>query len=486
MNKKISTILLSLLSILFFSCTDLSKNFVLDVNGIRDSIQLTYEFSETGVTYRWTKPSNLNTFAKYFLISEDSRDEASDSIKSCKAVDPSYRADSYEHHISKSFSSVTFSWRFNDRPLYLWVVSTSGYYYNLGEFTCLSTNIEVIKKTILFNIPNTNGLLIFRWSIPNYININPSRFFISEDSSDSYKYLPNNFPCININNDYIEPFYDSTTTSIKRNCYTVEKDYKVFEITAVPSIITKSLYLWIEIEDGTMWNLGSFDTQVQFYIETIQKSTNPTYIINHAGSTFSWTHPNLTKINIEYYLIAEDTGIEANSLKSCMIVDSSYQDGNNVRIKNSFNSVLFGWKYNSKPLYLWAYIDSTFYNLGEFKTTKTDIENLKKEISISLDSNGYTTWSIPSTVPINPLRFIISDDSQSSYSAEHKFSCKEIDGDYLDSYYNDQVSINGNRYTEKEGKRLYSIRTKTRLYSLYYLWIQIEDGSWHNLGKIDI
>ena len=492
MNKKISAMFLSLVSVLFFSCADLSKNFVIDIDGIKNSIKLTYEFTETGSTFKWTKPSNLDDFAKYYLISEDSRDESSGSVNSCMKVDFSYRYDSQEHRIHKSFSSVDFTWRYNSDPLYLWVVTDSKR-YNLGQFTTTTTDIERLKKEIVLNVDNSDlNDLKFQWAISSSISINPLRFYISQDSAEAYKETNHHFTALIVSEQYRESYYDDKV-SIKYNIYNTENNYKIFNVdgsTNSPS----SYYLWIQAEDGYHYNLGQFSEQYKVDIETIKKNIKPTYKFTSTGSTFSWTLSSNLQNRVTYFLISEDTNTTTtDTVSNCKYVDTQYQaeSGNKLRIKNTISSVDFTWRYNSNPLYLWAYISGTFYNLGEFTTTTTDITSLRlsimlfsdPEVKNSFNSEGYIAWAFTNTIPVNAMRFVISKDSSNGHSSGNINNCKSIKTKYKDDYYNDSVSIKADCYTDKENVRIYLIQAESQLTEGYYLWIQTEDESWYNLGS---
>ena len=88
------------------------------------------------------------------------------------------------------------------------------------------------------------------------------------------------------------------------------------------------------------------------------------------------------------------------------------------------------------------------------------------------------------------MRFIITDDSTAYYSdASHSFSCTKLSADKVHPLYNDGVSINPDEkyvQTNLPDLDLYRINVSPKLSSTKYLWVQIEDGSWYNLGGIPV
>lgn len=260
MNKKISILVLSLASLLFFSC-DLGQILVADIDGIRDSIKVTYEFTDTGSTYSWSQPKHLDSHAKRFFISENSASKSTSSM-TCKIVATQYQASNYYDQVSikKTCSSVDFNARFTE-TLYLWVEIEEGEYYNLGEFTSTTTETIRIKQNIVLNVDNKDPEHSkFQWAIPDNIAINPQRFIISPESVSHYS-SDKEFSCLIVELSDRELYYEDTV-SIKRNIYTVENNYKVYDVVAQAKLtsenVTEDYYLWIQIEEGDWYNLGKF------------------------------------------------------------------------------------------------------------------------------------------------------------------------------------------------------------------------------------
>ena len=502
LSKKIFPItglVLLLSSLLFFSCTDLSKVFSLDVDGIKNSIELTYEVTDTGSTFKWTKPSNLDEFAKYYLISKDSREDSSDGIEACFKVDPEYQHDS-EIRIKKTVSSVDFTWRYISVPLYLWVVTDSKS-YNLGEFTTTITDIEELKKQIVLNVDNSDiNNLKFQWAFPNSININPTCFYISIDNSDYYATIPDSgFSCLIVQDEFHDDYYNDRV-SIKRNCYTIENTnniaYKVFDITASYNT-KKDYYLWIQIEDGSNYNLGKFEIRNKVNIDTIRQNIKLSYSFSSVGSKVTWTTPSGLSEIAQFFVISEDSRTETDGgVHDCYAVDSQYRDlSYDASATYVINASLTSAEILKRPttkIYLWVHTTDGNYNLGEFTTPTTDIAKLKQSIKLfsdptfkeSFNSDGYISWVFSNTISVIARRFVISKDSSNSYSSGTPTSCKSVKSKYHDDYYNnnDTVSIKADCYTDKEQARIYIIQAESPLTEGYYLWIQIEDGSWYNLG----
>ena len=271
MNKKIFSLaglILLLSSLLFISCTDLLERDEFDVDGVRNSIQLSYEFTETGSTFSWTKPGKLNDYANYYLISADSNRVSSNSVASCKIVASEYQYDT-DIRIKKSVSSVNFTWRYNSKPLYLWVV-TDNKNYNLGEFVTKKTNIERLKNEIILHVDTSDVYKPkFQWAVPASISINPLRFCISTDSTESYTTLPEDFRALMVNKQCIDSYYGDEV-SIKANIFKTENNFKLYDVessTNTPSIY----YLWIQTEDGNYYNLGKFEVVKKLILIIFEK-----------------------------------------------------------------------------------------------------------------------------------------------------------------------------------------------------------------------
>lgn len=516
--KKIFFPLLILASLLVFSCKDLSENLVADVDAIRSNISLTYEFTDTGSYYSWTKPNHLDSHADRFFISEnsDSSKPASQSF-TCKDVDSAYQDTRYNDKVSikKSCSSVEFSYR-PTATVYLWV-EIDNTDYNLGEFVPkVLTATNQIKSQIKLNVDTTDiDNLKFQWAIPATLSINPRRFIISKDSTSSYSDASHTFSCLVIKSSYQESYYGDNV-SVRRDCYKLENNYRTYDVVASSETPT-DYYLWIQIESGQWYNLGQFvvrnakgsgsgsgsgsssgSTTTNSSVSSIRNSIQLTYTFTNEGTKLTWTKPTGLSSLAKYYMISENSDSMTTGSLTCKKIPASYQDtsyGDEVSIKASCSYVILDWLVlTSQELYLWVADSSeTYYNLGKFTTTISDIASIKNNVTTfgdfydtgSYDQNGYLVWSIPASYKLNALRFIVATDSASYYAAANTtFSCKRVEDDYRNTLYNDNVSIKTDCYTTTSGYNFYEIYLESQLTSTYYLWVQIEDGSWHNLGKI--
>lgn len=506
--------ILFLASLLLFSCKGLTEALVADVDAIMSNISLTFEITDDGMIFNWTKPNHLDSHAKrYFITDNQSSSLPSSSTLYCFKVNSRYRDSSYGDNVSigKNISSVTIEEARIAVPVYLWA-EIEDTIYNLGEFQpTVITSITQIKNQIKLNVDTTDiNNLKFQWAIPNNISINPLRFIISKDAS-SKQAAKYSFECLVIDSLYRDYCFEDTV-SIKRNCYTVQNSYKTYDVVA-SSENPQDYYLWIQIEDGSWWNLGQFvvrksggsqsgtqtgTTNTATVINTIRNSIELSYTFTSEGTKLTWTKPSGLASLAQYFMISENSSDTTTSSLTCKIIPAAYQDtsgGNEVRIKASLSSVVLEWKvYSSNKLYLWvADSTGTYYNLGQFTTTTSDITNIKNTIQIDgdihstgyYDPNGYVTWMFPSSYNLNAIRFIVASSSTSYYtSSDTSFSCKNVEPDYLETFFDDNVSIKPDCYQTYQGYNLYQIYLTSQLTSAYYLWVQIEDGSWYNLGRI--
>jgi hypothetical protein len=507
MKKRFFPVLF-LVSLLLFSCKGLTEALVADVDAIRSNISLTFEITNDGMTFNWTKPNHLDSHAERYFITDDSSSSSSSPI-SCFKVPSRYQDSRYSDNVSigKNISSVTIDEARIACKLYLWT-EIDYTYYNLGQFQpTVTTAVTQIKSQIKLNVDTTDiSNLKFQWAIPNYLSINPLRFIISKN--DSSKQAANyTFDCLVIDSLYRDYCFEDTV-SIKRNCYTVQNSYKTYDVVA-SSKNPQDYYLWIQIEDGSWWNLGQFDvrkaggsqggtsTTVTPDLTSIRNSIDLTYSFTDGGTKLTWTKPTGLASITQYFMISENPDESATGSLSCKRIPSAYVDttrNDETSIKASLNSVTLEWKVKtSQKLYLWIYSTSgTYYNLGQFTIPSSQITNIKNYIQIegdknnigSFDPNGYLFWKIPASYTLNAMRFVVSSDSASSYSSDTSFSCRRVESEYRESFYDDNVSIRPDCYLTVSNWNEYSIYLESQLTSGYYLWVQIEDGSWYNLGRI--
>lgn len=503
MKKRFFPVLF-LISLFFASC-GLNEVLVADIDGIRSSIQLTYEFTDTGATFSWTKPKHLDTHAEKYLISENDSSSSTSSI-TCLVVDSIYRDSSYydETSIKKSCSSVDFDYR-PTGEYYLWV-AIDNTRYNLGLFRPVSkTLIEPIKKQIKLNVDDsdTNDLK-FQWAIPSALSINPRRFIITEDSSTNYSDPYHTFTCLIIKDFYRETLYEDQV-SIKRNYSEIQNGYILYNVEA-STTTPQNYYLWIQIEDGTWYNLGKFNALPNTNpsnnspIDSIRQNIKLSYKFTKDGTVLTWTKPSGLDSMAKCFVISENSNDQTIDGLTGKVVDSIYRNTNyddQISIKPSLNSVTLGWYVKTSPaLYLWFEDTSgTCYNLGKFTTPSTNISNVKSNITIDgdifslgyFDHNGLVVWMIPESITLNAMRFVIAKDSSTKYAATSSSgptSCRKPETEYLDLISGDYVSIKSDCYETESGYNLYQIYLIDELTTGYYLWVQIEDGSWWNLGQI--
>lgn len=511
MKKRFFPVLF-LVSLLLFSCKGLTETLVADVDAIKSNISLTFEITNDGMTFNWTKPNHLDSHAERYFITDDSSSSSSSPI-SCFKVPSRYQDSRYSDNVSigKNISSVTIDEARIACKLYLWT-EIDYTYYNLGQFQpTVTTAVTQIKSQIKLNVDTTDiSNLKFQWAIPNYLSINPLRFIISKN--DSSKQAANyTFDCLVIDSLYRDYCFEDTV-SIKRNCYTVQNSYKTYDVVA-SSKNPQDYYLWIQIEDGSWWNLGQFDvrnaggsqsgtqtgtTNTATVINTIRNSIELTYTFTSDGTKLTWTKPTGLATLAKRFMISEDSSKSTTGSLTCKKIPSAYLDksyNNESSILSSLTSVVLEWKVKtSQELYLWVEASSgTYYNLGKFTTITSDITNIKNNIQIEgdiystggFDPNGYLAWMFSASYKLNAMRFLVASSSASYYaSSDTTFSCKSVEPDYLEEFYDDNVSIRPDCYQTVEGYNLYQIYLKTQLTSGYYLWVQIEDGSWYNLGRI--
>ena len=228
-----------------------------DLTTIRNSISLTYEYTETGTTFKWTKPGNLMLLAKSFSLSENSNASEGSTLKA-KVIPSSYwPADSTDKvSIATKYSNVSVSFR-SDNDIYLWAEMGSKF-YNLGKFTTTTTAVSSLKADFggVIDTSNTNSY-IFEWGFKNTSSINARRFVISSDDSTYYSDPKHTFTCLKIDSSYLEKYYNDSVSISPRN-YTPDGAWNAYKIFANAGSDKNSYYLWCQIEDGSWHNIGKF------------------------------------------------------------------------------------------------------------------------------------------------------------------------------------------------------------------------------------
>ena len=372
---------LVLFTALFTSCdlaTELGIFSDSDIQDIRDDILLSYDFTETGSTFTWTKPDKLSSIAKNFFISEDSNESHSDTYSVvCKIVDEKFRPSNSSDQVTikKELTSVDFTFRpLTKDKLYLWVYAGDKY-YNLGQFKTKTTETEAIKQAIKLEIAVLNGDKHCNWVIPSNLSINPMRFVISEDSKSSYSSSNSSFNCLIVEESYRDPYYNDTV-SIKAKCFTNQGTFNSYDvILGFEQSISDDYYLWIQKEDGSWANLGKFAYgagSIQKKIESIKMNIKLYYEYNGSVTKFTWTQPSALKEIANYLLISEDSSEKTTDSLTCKVVDPKYREttqNDSVSIYKNFTAVEFSSKFStSNSYYLWVHAnDGVSYNLGEFK-----------------------------------------------------------------------------------------------------------------------
>lgn len=232
-------------------------------------------------------------------------------------------------------------------------------------------------------------------------------------------------------------------------------------------------------------------------VPTIRKNIKLTYEFTDSGCTYSWTTPNhLDSHAIRFCLSDNDsdslTGSSSYGTFYCKKIPAQYRHpdyGDEVSINASCTSINFNYRFEGITLYLWVQIENTFYNLGQFTSTETAIEPIKKYIKLNVDTTDLNNlkfqWAIPDYLSINPMCFLLSTDANTFYSPDHEFYCLSVDSKYQETCYGDGVSIKRNCYKVSNGYKLYEVSASSVSPSDYYLWIQIETGYWYNLGKFE-
>lgn len=221
---------------------------------------------------------------------------------------------------------------------------------------------------------------------------------------------------------------------------------------------------------------------------------NCRYTICGDGTTFTWNYPSALAGNIKRFFISENSDSKLSSSFTCWIVPTQYRHdsySDQVSIKETVSEVKVTWKgYTTEDYYLWAEVtDGYYYNLGKFRTTISDIDKVKETIKFNKTYNSTyneTTfeWAVRTAIPLNPIRFLINTDETSEYDSKHVFDKNLIIGDsYHDDSYSDSVSITpGICNTQADGMDTYKVVYEGSVSKTYYLWVQIEDGRWYNLG----
>ena len=511
MKKRFFPVLF-IVSLLLFSCKGLTEALVADVDAIRSNISLTFEITNDGMTFNWTKPNHLDSHAERYFITDNSSSSLSSYYSLfCFRVPSSYQDSRYSDNVSigKNISSVTIDEARIVCPVYFWT-EIDDTLYNLGQFQpTVTTAVTQIKNQIKLNVDTTDiNNLKFQWAIPNNIDINPFRFIISQDSNTKYE-SGHTFSCLVVNSAYLDSCFEDKV-SIRRNCYTVQNNFKTYDVVA-SSENPQDYYLWIQVEDGSWWNLGQFvvrnaggsqggtSTTVTPDLTSIRSSIVLSYSYTNGGTVLTWTKPTGLSSFAKYFMISEDSSdICTTGGFTAKKVPSEYQDtsyGDEISIKASLNSAMLTWKVStSQKLYLWVADSSeNYYNLGQFTITSSDnITSIRNQITISgdleetgyYDSDGLVAWGLPDTLTLNAMRFAVASDSSTYYSSSTPSNCKYVKSTYLDSAYSDNMSIRPNCYTNKSGYNIYGIYLQSPLTSDSYLWVQIETGYWYNLGKI--
>lgn len=233
-------------------------------------------------------------------------------------------------------------------------------------------------------------------------------------------------------------------------------------------------------------------------ITSAKAEVNCKYTISDGTTTFTWQMPSSLSGKVQRFYISENSSSKLTETMTAYIVDEIYRDSSysdRVSIKSSVTRVVVNWHaWTSENYYLWAELtDDVKYNLGKFTTIETDRDRLKAEIRLHknyIEENNETVfeWNVPSYINFNPMRFMISEEDRTKYNSTENFSCVVVDPKYRNDYYNDKVSISLDVRKPSTGSYdnyglIISGNYKNKR---LYLWTQLEDGNYYNLGEFTL